>query len=75
MALVVFAAWPQPVSPSKQAAPDLSRHPWLYLRGGQPLAGSERVAEVMAVGDLTLGRGVAGEPQPLYVVAGCSPRT
>ena len=70
VALVVFAAWLQPVSPSRRPAPDLLRYPWLYLRGGQPLAAVERVVEMIVVGDVMLGRGVIAEPQPLAAVAG-----
>ena len=49
--------------------PDLSPYPWIYLRDGQPLADDETVVELIAVGDVMLGRGVADEPQPLADVA------
>jgi poly-gamma-glutamate capsule biosynthesis protein CapA/YwtB (metallophosphatase superfamily) len=52
-----------------QAAPDLSAYPWLYLRDGQPLAASEKAVELMAVGDVMLGRGVADKSQPFVAVA------
>jgi hypothetical protein len=65
----VVSAWLLPVSPSKPAAPDLSGFPWLYVREGDPVAIGEQVVEVIAVGDVMLGRGVAGEPQPLAAVS------
>ncbi|MCI0650169.1 MAG: CapA family protein [Chloroflexi bacterium] len=52
-----------------EPAPDLSAYPWFYRRDGRPLAGDEGVVEVIAVGDVMLGRGVAGEPDPLGGVA------
>jgi poly-gamma-glutamate capsule biosynthesis protein CapA/YwtB (metallophosphatase superfamily) len=48
---------------------DLSSYPWLYLRGGVPLAADEHVAQLVAAGDVLLGRGVAGVEQPLAQVA------
>jgi hypothetical protein len=59
------------------AAPDLSVYPWLYLRDGAPpvltdrsgVAGGEPLVELIAVGDVMLGRGVAAEPDPLAAVA------
>ncbi|MCB9420176.1 MAG: CapA family protein [Ardenticatenaceae bacterium] len=45
--------------------PDLSAYPWVYLRDGQPLADDESVVELIAVGDVMLGRDVANEPEPL----------
>jgi hypothetical protein len=62
---VAVSAWLLPVSPSKPAVPDLSGFPWLYVRGGEPVAIGEQVVEVIAVGDVMLGRGVAGERWPL----------
>lgn len=47
------------------SAPDLSAYPWVYLRDGQPLTAGESVVELIAVGDVMLGRGVTDEPQPL----------
>ena len=55
--------------PPERAAPDLSAYPWLYLRGGEPLAIGEQVVELTAVGDVMLGRGVADEPRPFAAVA------
>lgn len=49
--------------------PDLSPYPWVYLRDGQPLVDDETVMELIAVGDVMLGRGVADETQPLADVA------
>lgn len=66
---LLVAAWGQPLSPSKPAAPDLSGYPWLYVRGGEPLVDGERAVEVVAVGDVMLGRDVAGEPRPLVAVS------
>lgn len=50
------------------AAPDLSVYPWVYLRDGRSLAPAENVVELIAVGDVMLGRGVAHEPEPLAEV-------
>jgi poly-gamma-glutamate synthesis protein (capsule biosynthesis protein) len=47
---------------------DLAVYPWLYLRGGQPLGEEEVAVELVAVGDLMLGRSVADEPDPLGAV-------
>ena len=52
----------------KQGLPDLSVYPWLYLRDGEPLTSDEDVVELVAVGDVMLGRGVAGVPQPFAAV-------
>jgi poly-gamma-glutamate synthesis protein (capsule biosynthesis protein) len=52
-----------------RAAPDLGAYPWLYLRGGEPLAAGETVIELIAVGDVMLGRGVSNEPRPLAAAA------
>lgn len=51
------------------AVPDLSAYPWVYLRNGRSLSESESVVELIAVGDVMLGRGVADEPEPLAAVA------
>ncbi|TEU17915.1 MAG: CapA family protein [Anaerolineales bacterium] len=64
LVLVVFLAvviWPLRKG---RAAPDLSAYPWLYLRDGEPLAADEKVVELIAVGDVMLGRGVADKPRP-----------
>jgi poly-gamma-glutamate capsule biosynthesis protein CapA/YwtB (metallophosphatase superfamily) len=53
---------------------ELDAYPWLYLRDGEPLA-DEEVIEVIAVGDVMAGRGVAdvmlsqGAAQPFAKVA------
>jgi hypothetical protein len=65
VSLVVVTCAPAP----RQAAPDLSVYPWLYLRDGRPLAAGEPLVELIAVGDVMLGRGVADEPDPLAAVA------
>jgi len=49
--------------------PDLSAYPWVYLRDGQPPIAAEPVVELIAVGDVMLGRGVADELHPLADVA------
>ncbi len=48
--------------PATRPSPDLRDYPWLYLRDGDPLRSDEAVAEVVAVGDVMLGRGVGAEP-------------
>lgn len=63
--LIVVAGRPTAVSPP----PDLAVYPWVYLRDGRPLATAETLASVIAVGDVLLGRGVAGRPDPLGDVA------
>jgi hypothetical protein len=66
LVLAALAAWaPLP----EQRMPDLSAYPWLYLRDGRALATGEAVVEVIAVGDVMLGRGVAGFADPLAGVA------
>ncbi|GAG24399.1 unnamed protein product, partial [marine sediment metagenome] len=35
-------------------------YPWVYLRDGQVLEPDEQVVEIIAVGDIMLGRGVSG---------------
>jgi poly-gamma-glutamate capsule biosynthesis protein CapA/YwtB (metallophosphatase superfamily) len=65
--LVVVGIKTQILRP-KHEAPDLSNYPWLYLRGGEPLASGENVVELIAVGDVMLGRGVASEPRPFAAV-------
>jgi len=51
------------------AAPDLPAYPWLYLRDGVPVEAGEPLVELIAAGDVMLGRSVAGEPDPLGAVA------
>ena len=41
---------------------DLSSDPWVYLREGTPPAWDERLVELIAVGDVMPGRGLAGRP-------------
>ncbi len=53
-----------------EAPPDLEAYPWLYLRDNAPPAPEETVAEVIVVGDVMLGRGVAAEPAPFADSAG-----
>jgi len=48
-----------------QTAPDLTAYPWLYLREGQALDAREAVVELIAVGDVMLGRDIASVPEPL----------
>jgi poly-gamma-glutamate capsule biosynthesis protein CapA/YwtB (metallophosphatase superfamily) len=69
LVLLLVAAWAPVGGPPLHDAPDLSAYPWLYLRGGQPLAAGEQVVEVVAVGDVMLGRGVVKEAQPFAMVA------
>lgn len=49
------------VPPATRKPPDLSGYPWLYQRGGEPLGPGEEAVELVAVGDVMLGRGVAAE--------------
>jgi len=61
LALLAASGWqPEPAGPP----PDLSAYPWLYLRAGQPLAAGEPAAQLLIVGDVMLGRGVAGQAAP-----------
>ncbi len=41
--------------------PDLSPYPWLYLRSGEPLASGESAVEMIALGDVMVGRDVSGK--------------
>ncbi len=49
--------------------PLLKPYPWFYLRDGKLPSADEQLAEVLAVGDVMLGRGVADEVRPLAEVA------
>jgi hypothetical protein len=49
--------------------PDLAAYPWLYLRDGKALDAAEDAIEVIAVGDVMLGREVSGEPDPFGAAA------
>jgi poly-gamma-glutamate capsule biosynthesis protein CapA/YwtB (metallophosphatase superfamily) len=55
----------QPSAPG----PDLVEYPWLYLRDGEALEAAEDTIELIAVGDVMLGRGVSGEPDPFGAAA------
>ena len=72
IAIVVLAAV---LTPSLRSGtetgptPDLSDYPWVYLRDGRPLAANESIVELIAVGDVMLGRGVTEESEPLAEVA------
>jgi hypothetical protein len=56
-------------SPAREAAgPDPSA--WVYLRGGQPLVATEHAVEVLVVGDVMTGRGLAGTPDLFAGVSG-----
>ncbi|HNS50396.1 MAG TPA: CapA family protein [Anaerolineae bacterium] len=84
LACLVLAAW-APASPPgtspclgqpagratavDQPEPGPSVYPWLYLRDGGPPALGERFVEVVAAGDIMLGRGVSAVADPLSVVA------
>ena len=48
--------------PAREARPDLSPFPWIYLRDGHSLDPEEKVVEVMAVGDVQPGRGAVRNP-------------
>jgi hypothetical protein len=67
LGLLVVAAWKPPEQ--EPPVPDLSAYPWLYLRAGWPLTDDEVVVELVMVGDVMLGRGVTGQPNPLAEVA------
>jgi poly-gamma-glutamate synthesis protein (capsule biosynthesis protein) len=55
--------------PATRNPADLSAYPWLYLRDDEVLVPGENAVEVVAVGDVMLGRGVADQSQPLEAVA------
>jgi poly-gamma-glutamate synthesis protein (capsule biosynthesis protein) len=71
-------------SSARADSPGLEVYPWLYQRDNRPLGPAEEVVELIAVGDVMLGRGVAVDsyssevfetsalstPQPLSNVAG-----
>ena len=58
-----------PGAPSGQAQAGLSAYPWLYLRGGSPPEQRESLVEVIATGDIMLGRGVSTVAAPLSLAA------
>ena len=43
---------------------------WIYLRGGNPPSADERLVEILAVGDVMTGRGLAGVPDLFVHVSG-----
>ena len=47
----------EPATPATVAA--LASYPWVYLRDGQPVATDEVLVDLIAVGDIMPGRGVA----------------
>jgi hypothetical protein len=51
------------------SGPDLAAYPWLYLRDGEALEAAGDAIQVIAVGDVMLGRGVSGEPDPFGAAA------
>src|SRR5690606_9615714 len=51
------------------SVPDLAAYPWVFLRDGRSLTPDEPVVELIAVGDVMLGRGVADVAEPLADVA------
>jgi poly-gamma-glutamate synthesis protein (capsule biosynthesis protein) len=55
--------------PALEEPSDLSGYPWLYLRDGEPLAPDEKAVDMVAVGDVMLGRAVAEEPDFFAAVA------
>ena len=65
VSLLLAVQMPQP----DETAPDLLAYPWLYLRDNEPLAAREKAVELIAVGDVMLGRGIADESQPFVAVA------
>jgi len=48
---------------------DLSSYSWVYLRDSEPLISGDGVVEVIALGDVMLGRGAGDEPRPFAAVA------
>ncbi|MCA9986837.1 MAG: hypothetical protein KDE59_21155, partial [Anaerolineales bacterium] len=48
---------PEPATTA--ALPTLAAYPWAYLRAGQPVTTAEAVVDLIAVGDIMPGRGVA----------------
>ncbi|MEZ4590652.1 MAG: CapA family protein [Chloroflexota bacterium] len=70
--LLFFVAWqtePAESGAELRTAPDLSAYPWVYLRNGRSLTPAESPVELIAVGDVMLGRGVADVAEPLADVA------
>ncbi len=46
----------------QEKAADLSAYPWVYLRDDEPLGPGENLVEVIAVGDVMVGRDVPDRP-------------
>ena len=67
LAFAVAALSLGPAPPSGAAG--LTSDNWFYLRGGTPPAPDERLVEVLAVGDIMTGRGLAGTPDLFGQVA------
>jgi poly-gamma-glutamate synthesis protein (capsule biosynthesis protein) len=49
-------------APPPSGAAGASSGTWIYLRGGEAPTAAERLVEVLAVGDVMTGRGLAGRP-------------
>jgi hypothetical protein len=56
---LIGIAWPGEGIPAADS--ELAAYPWVYLRNGLALNPGEEVTELVAVGDVMLGRGVSGE--------------
>ncbi len=69
LVLAIKQAKPIESGTETTAVPDLSAYPWIFLRDGRSLSESEPVVELIVVGDVMLGRGVADVPDPLAAVA------
>jgi poly-gamma-glutamate synthesis protein (capsule biosynthesis protein) len=63
--LVAWLPVPAPALPAPAAAAALPQGDWVYLRDGLPLAPGDDPVEVLAVGDVMPGRGVAAVDEPL----------
>lgn len=67
--LVLAVDWAPAGQTGAGHRPDLSVYPWFYLRNGRPLGVEEPVVELIAVGDVMLGRLVGDVSAPLAQVA------
>lgn len=70
--LLLWLGWqagPAQSGTAVAAVPDLAAYPWVFLRDGRSLTPSESPVELIAVGDVLLGRGVAEVAEPLADVA------
>ena len=54
---------------ASQSQPDQTAFQWIYLRDGKSLAPGENLVELVAVGDVMLGRGVGNQPDVFSGVA------